>query len=343
MDVQVKEFNVSTDALDDVEEMRRRIAEDGYLFFRDLLDREPLRELCLQMLKVCQDGGWLKAGSALEDAVADVSQACTFPDTEFMVVYHEVIKLEAFNLLSHMPAILDLMGSLLGEPAIPHGRLVGRMGFPVASPGGHKLTTMTHQDFIYVQGAAETYTCWISLADCPRELGGLALMAGSNKGGIRQDADNIDPEKLTGEWLSTDYRRGDLLVFHSGTVHKGLHNLTPDRLRMSVDFRYSGVSTPKVAKEFIPHGDQLSWEEVYAGWQSTDIQYYWKKHDLNIVPLDRDYMANRDAKSFELARKGDETVRPALIRIANQEADPEKRKAAEEALRELDKLAEKSS
>ena len=98
-----------------------------------------------------------------------------------------------------------------------------------------------------------------------------------------------------------------------------------------------------VAKEFIPHGDQLSWEEVYAGWQSTDIQYYWKKHDLNIVPLDRDYMANRDAKSFELARTGDETVRPALIRIANQEADPEKRKAAEEALRELDKLAGKPS
>lgn len=219
MDVQVKEFDVSNDVLDDVEEMRRRIAEDGYLFFRDLLP----------------------------------------------------------------------------------------------------------------------------LADCPRELGGLALMPGSNKGGIRQDADNIDHEKLTGEWLSTDYRTGDLLVFHSGTAHKGLPNLTPDRLCMSVDFRYSGVSSPKVAKEFMPHGDQPSWEEVYAGWQSTDTQCYWKKHDLNIVPLDRDYMANRDAKTFELTQKGDETARPALIRIANQEADPENRKTAEEALRELDKLAGKPS
>ena len=54
-------------------------------------------------------------------------------------------------------------------------------------------------------------------------------------------------------------------------------------------------------------------------------------------------MANRDAKTFELARKGDETARPALINIAGQKADPEKRKAAAEALRELDKLSGKSS
>ncbi len=38
MAVQVKEFRISNDALADAAELRRRIAQDGYLFFRSLLD-----------------------------------------------------------------------------------------------------------------------------------------------------------------------------------------------------------------------------------------------------------------------------------------------------------------
>ena len=46
------EFKVSNDALDDVEELRRRIDEDGYLFFRQLQDPGKLLALRREMLRV---------------------------------------------------------------------------------------------------------------------------------------------------------------------------------------------------------------------------------------------------------------------------------------------------
>ena len=59
------EFRVSNDASDDAEELRRRIADDGYLFFRKLQDPDQLRQLRLEMLEVIGDGGWLQAGTDL--------------------------------------------------------------------------------------------------------------------------------------------------------------------------------------------------------------------------------------------------------------------------------------
>ena len=50
------ELKVSNDALDDVEELRRRIDEDGYLFFRQLQDPGKLLALRREMLSVMQQG-----------------------------------------------------------------------------------------------------------------------------------------------------------------------------------------------------------------------------------------------------------------------------------------------
>ena len=48
----VAEMRVSNDALNDSEELRRRIARNGYLFFRGLLDAEPVWNLRLRTLEV---------------------------------------------------------------------------------------------------------------------------------------------------------------------------------------------------------------------------------------------------------------------------------------------------
>ena len=44
------QFKESNDALDDVEELRRRFDEDGYLFFRQLQDPGKLLALRREML-----------------------------------------------------------------------------------------------------------------------------------------------------------------------------------------------------------------------------------------------------------------------------------------------------
>ena len=66
----VTEMQVSNDALNDSEELRRRIAQNGYLFFRGLMDPEPVRNLRLDTLEVLREAGWVEAGTDLVDGIA---------------------------------------------------------------------------------------------------------------------------------------------------------------------------------------------------------------------------------------------------------------------------------
>jgi hypothetical protein len=52
----VQPFRVSNDALGEADELRRRLAEEGYIFIRGLVDPELLAELRLQLLAVAMSG-----------------------------------------------------------------------------------------------------------------------------------------------------------------------------------------------------------------------------------------------------------------------------------------------
>lgn len=147
----------------------------------------------------------------------------------------------------------------------------------------------------------------------------------------------IRPEELPDAWHTADYRAGDVLVFHSHMVHRALPNLTPDRLRLSVDYRYQARSQPISAKNLLPHTGSIGWEEVYRGWRSTALQYYWQTPDLAVAGYDMRYFARRDQLAFEAAARGDAVARPALLRIAQRDPDPAKREEAARVLAELER------
>ena len=87
----------------------------------------------------------------------------------------------------------------------------------------------------------------------------------------------------------------------------------------------------------MPHYS-TSWDDIYPGWESTEFQYYWQKQGVRFGERDWSYYDKRDAEALELALKGDETARPALNRIFVRDTRPEKRRAAEEAIRVLDAI-----
>ena len=53
----LRKSRVSNDTLDDAEELRRRIADEGYLFFRGLQSAGRLMALRRDMLEVIEQGG----------------------------------------------------------------------------------------------------------------------------------------------------------------------------------------------------------------------------------------------------------------------------------------------
>ena len=338
---QVGEFRVSNDALDDARELRRRIGEEGYLFFRKLQDPDQLWDLRRDMLDVIKDGGWLQTGTDPMDGIADISKRCTEGDPEYPAVYHEVYKLESFHRAGHWPVVLDTMEKIIGGPVMPQPQKVARLWFPQSTDH----TTPSHQDYVHFQGTYETYTCWTPVGDCPRELGGLAILPGTHKARTVYDHHfslgagslTVDEDRREGDWLTTDYEIGDCLMFHSLTLHRALPNVTPDRLRVSLDNRYQAVGSPIADHMLDPHMSLLNpitWEEVYARWQTTDLQYYWRDLVTEVVPRDTSYSERGFAEALSLARQGDPRAMLQLKRLVLHDPDSEPGKAAAAVLQD---------
>ena len=174
------ELKTSNDARGDAPELRRRLDQDGYLFFRQLLAPDRLLILRREMLTVMQTGGWLIKGTDPVDGIANPDARSTEGDPEYTDVYHQVYRLQSFHDVAHSREVMDVLERVRGCPMMPQPQKVARLWFPEFT----EHTTPIHQDFVHFQGTHDNLTCWSPIGDCPRELGGLAAL------GRRADALN---------------------------------------------------------------------------------------------------------------------------------------------------------
>jgi ectoine hydroxylase-related dioxygenase (phytanoyl-CoA dioxygenase family) len=172
------------------------------------------------------------------------------------------------------------------------------------------------------------------------EAGPLQVAAGTHKDGVYDfhigaGAGGIEiRDSLDGRWVSGPFTRGDVLVFHSMTVHKGVPNRS-DRLRMSMDVRFQGVGQPFNPDNANADAQPLAWDDIYAGWKSDALKYYWRRLPLNEKPFDPQWFEKRDAMAFELGEQGDPRARSVLQRIVARDADADKRQRAQALLESL--------
>lgn len=283
-------FAVSNPLLADPAALRHRFQQDGYVFFRGLLDAGPLRALRTDILTVCARHGWLQPGHDASEGRAH-SVPRVEGQEEYAALNDDIQRLERFHGFAHQPALLNVMRHLLGAPLLVHPLSVSRLMFPSNAPH----TTPPHQDYPNNQGSPETYAAWIPLGDCPRTLGSLSVLQGSHRfgalpmrhamgAGYRTVRQTAELEALP--WISDDMGQGDVLIFHSLTVHRALPNRSADHMRVSVDYRYQNARHPVTENSLQPHFGRLTWDQIYAGWQSREHQYYWRALDLTVVPYE---------------------------------------------------------
>jgi len=339
MDRTIAEFEASNDALHDLPELRRRLNAEGYLFFRRLQDPDKLLALRADITRVLMEGGWLQPGTDPMDAIYRPGAQCTEGDLEYTDVYHQMYKLESFHRSGHWPEVLSLIGKIAGEPVLPHPQKIARLWFPKYT----EHTTPVHQDFVHFQGSYDTYTCWAPVGNCPIKLGGLAVLPGSHR--MRAIRDHhfslgagglaVEVSEAEGTWLSTDYQIGDCLVFDSLMVHQALPNLTEDRLRISLDHRYQHAGLPIAVHMLQPHLQglhPLTWEEVYAGWKNDELKYYWKNHDLQVLPRILAWGEQGFAQALDLASQDDARAQHHLRRLVKRDPHTEQAQRAQAVL-----------
>ena len=192
--------------------------------------------------------------------------------------------MESLHSLAHTPELLNTIKFLIGDSAFPHPLSICRLVFR----DNNAWATPPNQDYPNNQGTYDLYACWIPLADCSPVSGALAVSKGSHKLGIlpvkfslgaghRQCV--LDDRHKQLEWVSGEFKQGDVLIFHSLTVHRSLENNTQS-MRISVDYRFQREGEPITENCLLPHFNRLSWDEIYENWKNKELQYYWTDKNL---------------------------------------------------------------
>lgn len=301
-------FEDSSDLLDDPERLLERAGRDGYLFFRGLLDPEPILDLRRQLLTVLDRYGLRAADAGPLSGKLDVNKVNGIPIQDLRIdigvteqMYFDMTRLPAHFRLTRHPTLLNLYRTLFGEEVLVHPRRAIR----AFTPHRQQTPTPPHQDFPLVQGNTNFWTCWFPIGDCPLDRGPLAILRGSHRDGVLPlrlgDNTTIDwsdwGTQLCADetdWVGGDFAAGDVLTFPCFTVHQACPMRAADEIRLSLDVRYQRASDPVCDRSLLCHAlspttnDIASWDEIYADWtdEDTDLMYYWDKARLSLTSFD---------------------------------------------------------
>jgi len=219
-------------------ELQSQAERLGYLFIRELLPPELLLSVRQIMLEQAADQAFLDPDHGVMEGIARRGVTTpSYDDPRFVALQVGVQSRPEFAALREHPALIQLLERCLGGSIQSRCGEVCRLAFPFSE----EHTTRPHQDQAYYnQAGTGSWTAWMPLGDCPCSLGALRLVPGSHHGGLLPHGPGVSgmavPEDT--EWTGSDFRLGDVLLFHPLTIHAAQHNLDPRKLRVSVDCRY---------------------------------------------------------------------------------------------------------
>jgi hypothetical protein len=255
----------SSDAANDVKELRRRAAEDGYLYMKGYLDRDRVLAARQSIVDRLAESGALHPEFDPMDGVLKPGAEAGFKP-EFANNNDKVKE------VLYSGKLVEFYQNLFGEE-------IRHYDFTWLRAMGPGKGTNPHCDLPYMgRGTHQHMTCWLPYGDIPFQLGGLMVLEGSHKrmdlleNYVFRDVDEFcenKPEqkkraddggwtftgtlshnppivrnKFGGRWLTAEFEAGDFLTFGMFLVHASCDNRTEDRLRISSDSRYQRASEP---------------------------------------------------------------------------------------------------
>jgi hypothetical protein len=234
----------ATPLLGDRHALHAVIERDGYLFVRGLVPPEAIARLRRLILDHAQSASWLDPDAPVEHArVRCGVRVGDYQAPDWMALQARVQTSAELWDVGDASAVHQLLTTVFDRPSFLY---LGMNTCRVVSPH-RELAARPHQDAHYVRTLGEFVTVWVPLGECPASLGPLAVWPGSHQRGLRPHhgvgiVDGGVDMKDEGEWHSTDFAIGDVLVLTRHVIHRSLPNVSDHTLRLSVDLRYGFTS-----------------------------------------------------------------------------------------------------
>ncbi len=244
------QLRASQSLLGDPPALHARMSEDGYLLLRGLIDRAKVERARETVLDHMNEQNVLSPGApVLEGVMPRGGRGAKLQ----RIASHEDVQnvLEADELFAFFAAYF-------GEPALT-------FDYKWMRAVGNEQYTGAHCDFVYMgRGSRRLLTVWIPFGDATVDHGTLAVCRGSHNlpafapirdtyGRMDVDRDGIDGwftkdpieivEKFGGEWQTSEFFMGDVILFGMHTMHASTTNLT-NRFRLNCDVRFQPASEP---------------------------------------------------------------------------------------------------
>lgn len=260
--------------------LKRRFDEYGYLYLKQAVPADVCESLLDRIL------GHLQDDILLGDGVPQLhGRPFCEGDSVWDAVYPEIQSESSLHAFFHRPELQHLMEILWpGEVFVYPMKMVR-----VSTPGRIGDETPPHQDAHSHQAPKDMAGMWVALHDVHENMGRLKILPGSHHRGVRQVFEaqgvggvqcEIFPQETT--WHVSDMQRGDVIIFHSCTIHKAEPNTAESDVRVSVDTRFCRYGTPVFSLNLYPHHswtiDRLDWDYVYRNWSSSRLQHYWEQY-----------------------------------------------------------------
>jgi 1-deoxypentalenic acid 11beta-hydroxylase len=239
-------LTVANEFLGDSSHLNARFHDDGYLFFRSVLNLAQVARVKSDFVGVLAEQGIVKPGCS-----EPVWTGAPLEQIDDNALYG----LDSYNDLIESEEMRRLMEQVFGGPVF----LFKGTNIRYALPHDQTYLTPPHQDHFFIRANSEFRTLWVPQMEIGADVGGLALAVGSHRHGLREHREQkgvlsyqmkgrtqrgVALEAITEPWCTIDYRPGDLLVFHSLMLHRALPNVS-DRIRLSLDARCQPAATPR--------------------------------------------------------------------------------------------------
>jgi ectoine hydroxylase-related dioxygenase (phytanoyl-CoA dioxygenase family) len=320
----MEQMRDSTHLIGDSQALCQEIHAEGYVLLRGLVDPEEAAAVGAEVRVIMANHRYTSYGHGVETVLKTPVKGNETND--YWRMYSDVLGLESVNSLPHRSERLQgTVRGLLGESAFTYPMKTVRLVFPQASGGA---AIPLHRDNRGGPWVKDMLTTWVALGEIDYVMGGFAILRNSHT--YRYQAvyeDREPPQDVRGEpvpdldspeWVSTEWRPGDVVLFHCYALHRGLYNRS-SCVRVSVDYRWQATDHPVYVGALLPYHylDKYphipDWDTLSAHWSDqrwngfpadAEITYEkWPVSNGNRIP---------ESKLVEVVAGAEEAWRPSI-------------------------------